>query len=56
MKHAGNPIAPHLDGKAIIPYLTEGVDRHTDVIAAASLLMIGGGELAELPALLAKLQ
>ena len=56
MKHAGNPLAPHLEGKPIIPYLTEGVDRSPEVIAAASILMIGGGELAELPALLAKLE
>jgi glycerol uptake operon antiterminator len=56
LKYAGNPIAPHLQGKPIIPYLTEGVDRQADAIAAASILMIGGGELAELPALLAKLQ
>jgi glycerol uptake operon antiterminator len=56
LKYAGNPIAPHLEGKPIIPYLTEGVDRNSDIIAAASILMIGGGELAELPALLAKLQ
>ena len=57
MNYAGNPIAPHLlTGKPIIPYLTEGVDRQPETIAAASLLMIGGGELAELPALLGKLQ
>ena len=57
MKYAGNPIAPHLDpGRPIIPYLTEGVDRHPAAIATASIVMIGGGELAELPALLAKLQ
>ena len=56
MKYVGNPLAPHLSGKPIIPYLTEGVDQNTDVIAAASILMIGGGELAELPGLLAKLQ
>ena len=57
MKYAGNPIAPHLDpGRPIIPYLTEGVDRHPVAIATASIVMIGGGELAELPALLAKLQ
>ena len=56
MKYAGNPIAPHLEGKPIIPYLTEGVDRNGEIVAAASILMIGGGELAELPALLAKLQ
>ena len=55
MKHPDNPIAPHLT-KPIIPYLTEGVDRHGELISAASLIMIGGGELAELPALLAKLQ
>jgi glycerol uptake operon antiterminator len=56
LKYAGNPLAPHLSGKPIIPYLTEGVDQHGDVIAAASILMIGGGELAELPGLLVKLQ
>jgi glycerol uptake operon antiterminator len=56
LKYAGNPIAPHLEGKPIIPYLTEGVDRNGEIVAAASMLMIGGGELAELPALLAKLQ
>jgi glycerol uptake operon antiterminator len=56
LKYAGNPIAPHLSGKPIIPYLTEGVDHNADVIAAASILMIGGGELAELPGLLTKLQ
>ena len=41
--------------KSIIPYVTEGVDRHPQLIAAASLVMIGGGELAELPPLLDKL-
>ena len=56
MKHAENPFLPHLSGKPIIPYLTEGVDRNPEVIAAASILMIGGGELAELPALLTKLE
>jgi glycerol uptake operon antiterminator len=47
-------IAQHLT-KPIIPYLTEGIDQNPQLIAAASLLMIGGGELAELPDLLAKL-
>jgi glycerol uptake operon antiterminator len=56
LKHAENPLTPHLSGKPIIPYLTEGVDRNPDIIAAASIVMIGGGELAELPALLAKLE
>src|SRR5688500_17053161 len=41
--------------KPVIPYLTEGVDQHPQLIAAASLLMIGGGELAELPELLDRL-
>jgi glycerol uptake operon antiterminator len=42
-------------GKPIIPYLTEGVEKHPQLIAAASMIMIGGGELAELPALLARM-
>lgn len=41
--------------KPIIPYVTEGVDKQPLLIAAASMLMIGGGELAELPALLSRL-
>ena len=55
MKHPDNPLARHLT-KPIIPYLTEGVAHHEADIAAASLIMIGGGELAELPGLLATLQ
>jgi glycerol uptake operon antiterminator len=55
LKHPDNPLARHLT-KPIIPYLTEGIGQHEADIAAASLIMIGGGELAELPALLAKLQ
>ena len=39
----------------IIPYVTEGVDKQPALIGSASLMMIGGGELAELPELLAKL-
>ena len=47
-KTAGpNPILQHLS-KPIIPYVTEGVDLHPNLIAAGSLIMIGGGELAEL--------
>jgi glycerol uptake operon antiterminator len=55
VKHADNPLARHLT-KPVIPYLTEGVEHHELDIATASLIMIGGGELAELPALLARLQ
>lgn len=47
------PIGRYLT-KAVIPYLTEGVDAHAALIAAASIIFIGGGELAELPALLEK--
>lgn len=41
--------------KPVIPYLTEGMDRQPDLVARASIIMIGGGELAEMPELLAKL-
>src|SRR3954469_20148294 len=51
---ARDGIASYLT-KSIIPYVTEGIDRHPHLIAAASLVMIGGGELAELPPLLDKL-
>ena len=47
-------IARHLT-QSIIPYVTEGVDKHPNLIAAASIIFIGGGELAELPQLLEKL-
>jgi glycerol uptake operon antiterminator len=52
---AHNALAGHL-ARPIIPYVTEGVDQHPSLLAAASLIMIGGGELAELPDLMAKLQ
>jgi glycerol uptake operon antiterminator len=45
-----NGLLPHL-GKPVIPYLTEGVSGLSADVAGASLLFIGGGELAELPAL-----
>lgn len=48
-------IVSHLT-KPVIPYVTEGVDHHASLISAASIIFIGGGELAELPALLARLQ
>ena len=48
------PFAQHLS-KPIIPYVTEGLDLHPHLIAAGSLIMIGGGELAELPQMLEKL-
>jgi glycerol uptake operon antiterminator len=41
--------------KPIIPYVTEGFDKHPELIGKASMIMIGGGELAELPQLLARL-
>lgn len=54
MNKPGNAIAPYLS-KPIIPYITEGVDQHPTLIAAASIIFLGGGELAELPLLLSKL-
>jgi glycerol uptake operon antiterminator len=42
-------------GKPIIPYVTEGVEKQPQLIAGASLIMLGGGELAEMPLLLARL-
>jgi glycerol uptake operon antiterminator len=48
-------IASHLT-RPVIPYVTEGVDRHPALIASASIIFLGGGELAELPALFAKLE
>jgi glycerol uptake operon antiterminator len=42
-------------GKPVIPYVTEGVDLHPQLIAAGSVIFLGGGELAELPPLLLKL-
>ena len=51
---AVNPILQHLT-RPIIPYVTESVDLHPHLIAGGSLIMIGGGELAELPATLEKL-
>jgi len=50
-----NAIAAHLH-KPIIPYVTEGIDQHPDIISLASIIFIGGGELADLPELLAKLK
>jgi len=47
-------IAPYLT-RPVIPYVTEGVDPHATLIAASSIIFIGGGELAELPQLLKRL-
>ena len=47
-------IAPYLT-RPVIPYVTEGIDPHANLIAASSIIFIGGGELAELPQLLKRL-
>jgi glycerol uptake operon antiterminator len=41
--------------RPIIPYLAEGAAGNFELLSAASLIMIGGGELAELPQLLERL-
>jgi glycerol uptake operon antiterminator len=53
-KNTANPLAAHLS-KPIIPYVTESLDAHPNLTAHASLIMLGGGELAELPQTLARL-
>jgi len=53
-KTAANVISQHLS-RPIIPYVTEGLDAHAGLIAAGSLIMLGGGELAELPQMLERL-
>jgi glycerol uptake operon antiterminator len=50
-RRAVNGLLPHLT-KPVIPYLTDGVAGLSADVAGAGLLFIGGGELAELPALL----
>jgi len=52
---ARQTIAPYLT-KPVIPYLTEGVEKQPELIGHASILFLGGGELAELPALLKRLE
>ena len=52
---SGREISRHLT-KPVIPYVTEGVERHAELIAAASVIFIGGGELAELPGLMGRLK
>lgn len=44
-------LRPHL-AKPVIPYLTEGVTGPPGDLAAAAMLFVGGGELAELPHLM----
>lgn len=53
-KAVSNAILPHLS-KPIIPYLTEGMMLDAAQIGPATIMMIGGGELADLPSLLEKL-
>jgi hypothetical protein len=56
LKHPeANHLVPYLT-KPVIPHVTEGVDQHPNLIASASIIFLGSGELAEMPQLLAKLQ
>jgi glycerol uptake operon antiterminator len=41
-------LLPHLT-KPVIPYLTEGIGPNAALISSASVIFIGGGELADLP-------
>jgi glycerol uptake operon antiterminator len=49
-----NAIAPYLT-RPVIPYVTELAEANVPLVASASIIFIGGGELADLPALLEKL-
>ncbi len=49
-----NAIAPYLT-RPVIPYVTDGVEHHVELLARSSIIFIGGGELAELPLLLKRL-
>lgn len=54
-KRFGPDIARYLT-KPVIPYVTEGLDAHPHLLASASIIFIGGGELAELPGLMDRLK
>ena len=41
--------------KPVIPYVADGVDAHVGLMALASVIFIGGGELADLPGMMTKL-
>jgi glycerol uptake operon antiterminator len=50
-RRISHDLRAHL-GKPVIPYITEGLHGPPGDLAAASILFIGGGELAELPHLM----
>src|SRR5690349_12316607 len=50
-RRVNNSLLPHLT-KPVIPYLTDGIAGKAQEIANASLIFVGGGELAELPKLM----
>ena len=50
-----NDLLAHLS-KPVIPYLTEGISKAPQDLAAASILFVSGGELAELPGLMQSLR
>ena len=54
-KTAKNQTISQFLTRPIIPYVTDGVEKERALIAASSLIMIGGGELAELPELFTRL-
>jgi glycerol uptake operon antiterminator len=52
---ARHSIAAYLS-KPVIPYITEGVEKQPELIGHASIIFLGGGELAELPNQLKRLE
>lgn len=51
LRRTSESLLPYLN-KPVIPYLTEGIAGHATELAGASMLFIGGSELAELPTLM----
>lgn len=51
---SSNAIVPYLT-RPVIPYVTELAEQNIPLVASASIIFIGGGELADLPGILEKL-
>ncbi|HZZ44586.1 MAG TPA: glycerol-3-phosphate responsive antiterminator [Tepidisphaeraceae bacterium] len=51
----GPDLAKYLT-KPVIPYVAESLDSHVGLLGMASVIFIGGGELAELPSMMDRLK